>query len=326
MKDVLCWCRASKQEALGHFVRIKLFYEFLKSKSFNVQLLIEVDNFTKKTIKSLVNHNEDITFVPLNSTKVLKNKNYDVIIVDRFVYSLEYVKKILISSKKLFIFNEINQFRNFGLLRENDIIISSQLTNKKVVKNNKFVYLSGLNYFVINKSNVQLINKIKKFDIVIMLGGGYGYDAYLKKLINLISHFSHKSIKILVGPKPLINTLKYIEKSLSNYEIIKFCKYPQIYLERAKIGIIGGGYAKYEAAFYGLPSIICPVQSHQKTISKIFCNKNGGIYFDLNRDSKKKFNQIIENLFFDKIHYLKLKKNQRKIIDGKAIDRIYKFI
>ena len=92
---------------------------------------------------------------------------------------------------------------------------------------------------------------------------------------------------------------------------------------QSKIGIMSGGYSKYEAAYSKLPSLIVPVKNHQFLISKEFCEAGGGIFiFDNELFISSKCLELLKNNNFRN----KLSKSTGRTVDGLAMERIYKYI
>lgn len=204
------------------------------------------------------------------------------------------------------------------------------MLEKKIQINKNYKQLIGLKYFVINKNYEKKTydyKKINNYDFLVMLGGGVGYENYFRNIIIFLNkYYIDFKIKIIVGPGVSLKLINFINKFLPNVEIVKFINYPEIYFKKAKIGIIGGGYSKYEVAYFNLPSIIIPVQEHQKSISKVFCNKGCGLYHDVENSSDKKLKLKIDTLLFDSKKYKNMKILQKKLIDGKALERIMRYI
>ena len=208
-------------------------------------------------------------------------KKGSICLVDRYIYSKKIINLLKVRYKKIIIFDELKKLNNLELLRSKDIVIRAQLiANKKNVKS-KCILLNGLNYFVINKKSSELKkNYRKKIDIMVMLGGGTGYLKYYMKIDKTINKLNLKLNKVLfvMGHQSSSKEINKIS-SLSNFKVVQFVNDPINLMLQSKIGIMSGGYSKYEAAYSKLPSLIVPVKNHQFLISKEFCEQVVGYSF-----------------------------------------------
>ena len=319
------WSRGSITEGWGHIIRSIALANFFKKKGHQkVRLIFECDKNVKYKLKKKF---PKAIYFSINDNPEKIFKKGSICLVDRYIYSKKIINLLKVRYKKIIIFDELKKLNNLELLRSKDIVIRAQLiANKKNVKS-KCILLNGLNYFVINKKSSELKkNHRKKIDIMVMLGGGTGYLKYYMKIAKIINKLNLKLNKVLfvMGHQSSSKEINKISSLSPIFKVVQFVNDPINLMLQSKIGIMSGGYSKYEAAYSKLPSLIVPVKNHQFLISKEFCEAGGGIFISKINElfiSSKCLELLKNNNFRNK-----LSKSTGKLVDGLAMERIYKYI
>ena len=319
------WSRGSNAEGLGHIIRSSIIAKFLIKKGHkNVHQFIECDEDVKFKLKKYVSKT---TFFSINENPNKFLKGGSVCVVDRFVYTRSVIKYLKKKYKKIVIFDELQKINYLEVFRKNDIVVRAQLISKNKKIKSDCKVLKGLSFFIINKKKKYSKKATKKkIDIIIMLGGGVGYFKYYNKIAHNIKSLSNKlgTVMFIMGHQSNIRQINKISSLSSNFKVVGFVEDPIKLMLKSKIGIMSGGYSKYEAAYAKLPSLIMPVKKHQVDISKEFCKFGGGLLVSSNKDLlfKSKCVELLNNSTLRK----KLSKSSHKLIDGMAMERIYRYI
>ena len=313
-RNVIILTRGSKEEGWGHIIRGVRLQEHLKKKKKKSKLFIECDRFVRNKIKKLEYDYHQLFSIGLDIK--LNFSSNDLIIIDRYSYSFEFVKKFF-KAKKVVIFDELKRINFENKLRKEDVIIRSQLTEK--IKSNKFNcrILEGIKYFAFDS---YLKEEEQSIDLLIMLGGGNDclniYDSMFTEFRNY--HLSNLKILLVTGSENYrIN--KNIKKEFPFLEVRGFVENTLDLMNKSKLAVLSGGYCKYEANYFKLPSILISMKNHQIDISKKYCKETNNIYVGSVKHKLilKKITMQIFNFFNKKEIF-----QPKRIIDGKGMDRI----
>jgi len=326
-KGIVIWCRGSREEGLGHIIRGINVAKFFKKKYDNITLIFESDLHTMSKIK------EKKSIASINCKFVILNENPErflerasIYFVDRYVYDESIFRLIKNYSEKVIVFDELQQIEFLDLFSKNDILIQSQLLTKQKKQKRKYSckLLTGLRYFVINNainnSDNVVLQSERNIDILVMLGGGSGYENYYLEVANSLdkSKCNFNKVTFILGDGYSEKLLKDITNINQKYQVFGFVDNPMQYMQNSKIGIMSGGYSKYEAAHVGMPTIVLPVQDHQISIAKEFCEHGGGIYVE----NTKTLGKEVVNLFNNTSMLRTMSILSKQMIDGKALNRI----
>ena len=240
----------------------------------------------------------------------------DVIFIDRYSYSFEFIKKFF-KAKKIVIFDELKKVNFEHKLRKEDIIVRSQLTEK--IKNNKFKckILEGIKYFAFDSDLKEVEQCI---DLLIMLGGGNDCLKIYDRIFEEFKNYNLSNLKIfLVTGSQNYRITKHKKKDFPFLTVRGFVNNTFGLMSKSKLAVLSGGYCKYEANYFKLPSILIAMKNHQIDISKKYCKETNNVYVGSIKHKLilKKLTQQIFNFFHKKEIF-----QPKKIIDGKGMDRI----
>lgn len=313
IKKVIIFTRGSNNEGWGHIIRGVKLLEYFKKKIYS-ELYIECDEFVRKKIKKL---GGNYKLIDIDSDIKINLSCKDVIIIDRYYYSYSFIKKFF-RAEKIIIFDELKKINFENKLRKDDIIIRSQLTDKIKKDKYKCRVLNGIKYFAF-KSNLR--NITKDIDILIMLGGGNDCLNVYEKMLSEFKNHNLSNLRILlISGGEFYKITEAIKNDFPFLNVKGFVNDVLELMNRSKLAVISGGYCKYEANYFRLPSILVSMKNHQIEISKKYCEETKNIYAGNINDRliMKKIAKNIYNFFFSKQSF-----KPKKIIDGKGFDRIF---
>jgi len=329
-RNVLIWSRGSREEGLGHIVRGISIAKFFRKKFNNITLIFESDIETRSKIKKKdsISH-LNCKFVELDTHPEMFLDQTHLCFVDRFIYDKSIFRVIKKFTDKVIVFDELQQIDFLDFFSKNDIVIRSQLLlNQKLVSKNQHSckLLSGLDYFVINKieNSQKNYRHLRKIDILVMLGGGAGYESFYVEIAKILKKFlkNFPNIVFILGDSYCDYLSNKIRSLDERFHTFGFVDSPMSFMKNSNMGIMSGGYSKYESAYVGLPSLILPVQEHQIGIAKAFCNNGGGIYIANTRALEK----VILDLLDDSERLDAISASSKNLIDGKALNRIERLL
>lgn len=247
---------------------------------------------------------------------LLKKKNIDILIIDRYKLKTKYVKKISRSAKVVV----ISDLRNIDY--PVDLVINGFIGYSNQIKKNKYGThcLLGPAYQILNKKFARGPSK-KRNNILLATFGGYDEGNIIDNLLYSVKNSPDDiMVRIILGPgtiksdnitsyeKNYGKKIKIIQKTNSMYKEMKQVSY----------GICSGGITTYEFASMKIPfAIICQVK-HQLLTAKEWQKR--GLAYNLGLiDSKtqKKINNFLRKIKENKIEY---RKNE-SIIDGNGSKR-----
>ncbi len=257
------------------------------------------------------------------TNSLLKKKNIDVLIIDRYKLKIKYIKKISSSSKVVI----ISDLKNIEYPA--DLVINGFVGYPNQSKKNRYGTrcLLGPAYQILNKEFTKGPNRKQK-NILLATFGGYDESNIIDSLLALLKNYlSDISVRIILGPgtKKSDNVASYEKKYGKKIKIIQKTNSMYREMKQAKYGMCSGGITTYEFASMRIPfAIICQVQ-HQLLTAKEWQKR--GLAYNLglaNNDAQKKFTIFLNKIRENKIKYAK----NKLIIDGfgakRAADEILK--
>jgi len=249
--------------------------------------------------------------------EVIKDKEIKIIIIDEQKNNFSEIKKIK-SSTNIFLVALDYYFKNTLI----DLNINLFNHNSKSTQGNKNLF-HNLKFGIIRKtfsSNNKKINKIKK--IIISFGGGDKKNNSLKVLKWLNINIKDK-ITIYITKKIYdVNAVNL--KLLKNLDISYLKKYSSFdkKINECDMMFCGGGTTLLESCYCGIPTIVLPQSKKEEKFAKFF-EKKGAIILVSNLIMN---NLKLRNFYYNKQIKRSMSKIQKKIIDGKGVERITKLI
>ena len=253
-----------------------------------------------------------------NTIQYIKEKQIDVVIVDRYKIELRYLQEIKKVSRVVFISDLYKM--DFPV----DLVVNGFIGfNNKITKNRYGARcLLGPRFQILNKkfSNNKNV-KNKTYDLLATFGG-FDEKNLVENFISQLLKADRKfKTKIIVGPATKkSNKLKNLSKKYGRYlTLVNKTDDMQKEISKSRFGFCSGGLTTYEFANQGVPfAIICQVR-HQLLTAREW--ERRGIAANLRLPSKKtggKIREILEHIAKNEIHL----KTGRSYVDGQGSKRV----
>ena len=312
-----------KELGLGHVYRCINLSECLAKadKFFLVENYGGIENIlAKRRIKNVkfLNTEIDIKSDIAQTVQYIKEKQIDVVIVDKYKIGLRYLQGIKKYARIVFI-SDLYKI-DFPV----DLVVNGFIGfNNKISKNHYSTKcLLGPKFQILNKkfgSHKSAKNKI--YDLLVTFGG---YDEknlaeiFISQLLKSDRKFK---TKIILGPatkksKQLKNLSKKYGKFLT---LINKTDDMQKEISKSKFGFCSGGLTTYEFASQGIPFVIICQVKHQLHIANKW--KQLGIALNLgisNQNTGKKIKQVLHHIINDDIHL----RHNKLLVDGQGAVRV----
>ena len=303
----------------GHLSRCYTLYKALEDKGHKIYFLTNNFNrkFFNKKIENLINYNS-VSFSQNkdknNTLKIIKNKKIDTLILDHYFINMNWCSFVKKNVKNFIIIDD-----DFKYSFNPDLYINFTTIKKYKSFPNKLI---GLKYSIINPDYIKKISKNIKYDLFINFGTGRHLE-YLKIVLDLLNDLNIIKNVLLVGNYK--NTLKDDFEKL-NFKVNLINKFEKLdnYIKESKICIGAGGMNLLERIFLRKINLVFSCANHQVALCKYLNNKNYINYFGKIESLRKK--RIKEYLKKKIILGLKNSKYDKKLIDGRGVNRIVKKI
>lgn len=289
----------------------------------------------KEGINKIKENKKKIIKIPVASFEkesvyslLLKDRNFDCIIVDALRVSKKIMRLFKGKSKILLSLDNTGQGRFFSDILINILYRKNPKLKKPKIEINSFRYLIlNKNFQRVNLKKKSVSKKIKK--ILITQGGSDTYGTVPKiinKLNGLLANFESY---ILLGSAFKHNReLKFsIKNNDLKVKVLKDIKNPWELFQQMDMAISGGGMTLLELLSCGIPCLA--LTQERKEMETINYLKNLGLiekigFYGKNSESDiLKKTQVLINNYEKRI---KLNKNSKKMIDGKGCERIINLI
>lgn len=314
----------SKELGFGHIFRTMHLAKNLSSN--NLFFLIEDYGGIKKIlpknknnifyIKKNIDEKDDID----KTINFIQEKKIDIVIVDKYKTSKNYLREIKKFSKLVYI-SDLNEIDYPA-----DLLIDGFIGLKETQRKNKFGTncLLGPSYQIINPNFSHKVKIKKKYDLLISFGGFDEKNIIENILDTIVNESNFSKIKIILGPgtKMSQKIMKISKASNNRIILVQSVKNMHKEISLSKFGICSGGLTTYEFASQKVPfAIICQVKHQLLTATeweKLKIAKNLGI---MNQTTQKKISKLLKQIS-EKNTGLKT----NSIIDGYGSKRVAKAI
>lgn len=269
----------------------------------------------------LVNEAKDII-------EIIKTYNIDLLFIDSYNVSEDYLMSIKSNVKKLAYIDDINKFIYPADILINGNISAEYMNYKKYCKDE--IMLLGSKYnFIRNEFKDLPERKIKKEveEVMITTGGSDPHNMTIKLLDIFCNDDVLKSLtyNVVIGSGFINN--KEIREFANQYENIVIYENPNKISEimlKSDIAISSGGSTLYELCACGIPTLAFIYADNQKFIveemTKLEYIKNIGWYDSL---GKSYVISNVKDLIFNYKKRLEMFDLGKKLVDGKGTKRIF---
>ncbi len=321
---ILIISEGGKRAGMGHLVRVSSVIDAL-SASFDITLLIDHDRCGRHFLKKcgIPFHAYDDYAGMMRFIKAAGP--YTLVIIDMLHISRRVIKKIGNNCKSLLVFDDMHRFEDSGI---NGAVVRPQETFKRNIRSTgRTSLVKGTDFFSLRpaflSSRGSKIFKAAVKDVGIILGG-----APSLKDVSLITRLLDGSLDKDVS----IHVVTGYAKTGMNKGIfskrVKF--YGEVadmaaFIRKIDLGIISGGFIKFEFMCIGTPFCLVSLNAHQDVLAKKFANDGYGIHLGNIKDIRSN-----PQRFYNKFEYLissgSLRKKMflasRKLVDGKGRERL----
>jgi len=317
-KSILFRCDANSDIGIGHLTRCLLLANKFCLANWQVDFSCSSETSAYQTKWA----HQDITF-SYGQQNPTKHDLYDIMVIDGYHFTIQDYEQCQKLANSLCIIDDLanRQYQADILIDPSLGRVSSQYLDN--VNENCHV-LTGKHFAIVNPYYVsyskQASMKRKSTqtiqNVFICLGGG-DQSLVLQQLLPLLSDLYFNFYVCLKEKSHFIEKLPLDFKRfhfLYNEDIAR------IMLD-CDIGIISGGMLTYEACILGLPSIIYPLNAHQKFHSLQLVSQGAALLCESN-DISPKLSSLAQNMQ----HWHNMSLKAMHCVDGLGIDRIFKNI
>jgi spore coat polysaccharide biosynthesis predicted glycosyltransferase SpsG len=317
--------KGGKKEGMGHLVRIStLVDEF--APHYDTTISVRQDSYGESFFKD-----KGIAYIPYRDNRGLyrfleKTGKYRVIIIDIYRISIDVIKKIETYCDFLINFDDMQ--RRVQQQIKGTFICPQEPYNCAVSLDGHLIHTArGADYFPLRKEfsryreKKRLQKEVK--DIGICLGGVPEPEETLE-LIRLLDRFLDKKINlhVVMGFKP--GEIPATAFS-SRVTFVRNIDNMAAFIEKMDVGIIAGGFVKFEFMCIGTPFLLVSRARHQHQLAKKFSEKGFGVYMGPLKevlDYPQTFEQKMNAFLEDNELREKMFEDSRRLVDGKGSSRI----
>lgn len=334
MKRIAIQTEGGDEYGWGHVVRCAHLVPWLKRQYdiSTIEFFIDGNTSVNNYLLDTLDDNVDIIDIPTtDEINAFVDSRYSCAYIDLFNVNEGTLQMWNQHSNCVVLFDELRKHPDIA-----DIIVQAQLTTAGDLTNQNYedtAILRGPEYFAIPVAPSEVaefraqntLDQAPPYKILIMFGG----SLYKRANLRVASAISTLQDRLEINPQFILGYEANREVKDAIIDIIpsacvKFgVSRPMKYMRNSHIGILSGGYSKYESAFCGLPTIQISVHDHQDDISQAFADAGAGNYLGSVKtiDEKEIVNSIEKLLMSPEIRH-SMQEQGQQLIDGKGIKRI----
>ncbi len=308
-----------KQLGMGHIFRcINLSKELKKHE---IYFLIEDFGGVTKTLREYefrnvwkIRSNQRNVDDMKQTLDIIEKRKIDVLIIDRFNISKNYVKEL----KKVVKVVVISDLKNINY--DADLVVNGFIGYKNRIKNNQFGTrcVLGPKFQIINKTYSKKTKYKKRYDLLLTVGGYDALNNIEKILKELVLNKQKLKICVVLGPatenKEKIKNI--IHNSIHEFTIIKSTQDMKKLISQSRFGMCGGGITTYEFASQKVPFAIVCQYPHQLITARVWQIKKIARNMKFLKDNRQI--RCLINDIIDK----KMKLKKTDLIDGLGTSRV----
>jgi UDP-2,4-diacetamido-2,4,6-trideoxy-beta-L-altropyranose hydrolase len=323
--------KGGKKEGMGHLVRISALVETL-APTYLVTVLVKQDHFgefffKQKGIDCFTYQDNRGLYLFLEKTT--RAGKYAAIIVDIYRISINVIKRIENYCYFLVNFDDMQRRLQYSI---NGVFLCPQEPfNREIESRGPTGVVKGTDFFPLRQifSRYREQHRLRKnvTNMGIILGGVPSQD-YTLQLIRLLDHFLDKTINIhaVMGfdPGEILNqsfsSRVHIGKNLDNMAA---------FITEMDVGIIAGGFIKFEFMCIGTPFLLVSLCNHQQKLARKFASKGYGVYLGEIKyliANPGKFRRKIESFLSNETLRVEMFENSRRLVDGQGSSRILEIV
>ena len=191
-------------------------------------------------------------------------------------------------------------------------------------QNKEQIILYGPKYAPINSFKKIKVSSPKNINILVSMGA-YDSKAITIKAIKAILIYEKKTGKkinaniIVTSNFKCLKECKTMIKDKNNMKLIINTNNINYYIKKSLIGLGAAGVSQLERLYEGLPTILIAQNKKQKVIIDKWVEKKSAIKAN---NSVKSIIEKIDNILSNHTLRMTIKKNSKRLIDGKGAERI----
>ncbi len=315
-KKILLIGKAGIRAGIGHLSRLCAIYRLLKP-FYHVNILINKDKAAFKFLSR-----RGIKFAAYKDDKDIPDSARNIHALDMTIIDMPHVTARLMNGVKkscgnMVVFDDLRKYREPSI---KGIRICPQETFRSRIKSLKdSVVLEGSDYFILD-SKFQFYRKKKRFKKevknVLVCMGGIPPVRQMAMITRLLDESLNKSISLHI-------VSGYVPPARETYSkrVIFHRNSDNIaaLIAQADMGIISGGFVKFECMCLGTPYFILSRNDHQQYLAEKFSSKGYGIYLgrlkNVKRDSariRSEIERLIDSVSGRKKMFVRF----RRFMDG----------
>lgn len=271
--------KGGKKEGMGHLVRIATMVEAF-SQYYNITVLSQHDRFGDLFFKQTA-----ISSYYYKDNRALyrfldENGPYNVILIDIYRITPPTLDKISAHCEKLVNFDDMKRRLHYPI--HGTYICPQEPFNRsdETIGNGQTRIVSGTDFFPL-KPLFREYRRQKKFqddvkDIGIILGG-VPSPSYTLELTAQLDRFLEPYVRVhvVMGYSPDQVDGQSFSSRVHFYKNIENMAE---FISRLDVGIIAGGFIKFEFMCIGTPFVLVSLCAHQQKLARAFSQKGYGVY------------------------------------------------
>jgi UDP-2,4-diacetamido-2,4,6-trideoxy-beta-L-altropyranose hydrolase len=325
---LLIVAKGGKKEGMGHLVRIgTLLEEF--AHGWDITILVQQDNYGESFFRQ---KGIDVSTYRDNRGMyrfLEKTGKYQTIIIDIYRISIDVLKKIEKYCDFLVNFDDMQRRVKHKI--KGAFICPQEPFNRVTYHHRAFTLARGADYFPLRKEFLEYRGK-KHFqkevrNIGICLGGVPEPGETLE-LIRLLDQFPGEKINLhaVMGYESERSETSTFSKRVHFYKNVDNMAE---FITGMDVGIIAGGFIKFEFMCIGTPFLLVARAKHQQELARKFSEKGFGIYMGTLKQilaHPTAFEQKITDFLSNTGLRKKMFENSRRLVDGKGSTRILEMV
>lgn len=317
----------------GHIIRSSILSRHFSESRVPTQAMMAVEGTS--TVESFM-RTQGAPFIMLKGRSSLKEEeralnNYrpDIIIVDMLKAPQKLLSLYRRHCGKLVIFNDLGLDYRLG-----DVVITPQLLSAYPRDRKGQIHLNGPRYFILSedilKARAKIASRVsvgRARSLIIIMGGCTERRIFecMKRVVENIA-LPDLKISFVLGYENNVPRQAYRDLNARGVRFISGVDAMGKLMSGADMALASSGYVKYELAALGVPSLLLSVIRHQKKLVKTFVKETkcaeylGGIH----ETDPINLAERIRGLAADRQKRREMGMRGRRLVDGKALDRIAK--
>lgn len=323
-KRVLFVGKGGKVSGMGHLVRIRTLLEYFGSR-FGVSVAADTDRHGDGYLNQ--RHIEYMRFGNLKELSGLINNQgrYDMIIVDVYPPGKALISKMKRYCDVLVCFDDMKTLDHQKMAA---VFICPQETfRKKIEYRENSVSIMGTDFFPVRRTILAARQK-KKFnrqvkDVALLLGGVPDRNR-LQEITPLIIESLGREIKLHVAGGYDRSSFG-LQDHFHTVEQVTAIHDMGAFLQRMDMGIIAGGFLKFELMCVGIPFAMISLCTHQEELGRKFASEGFGKYLGsigYCLKHPRRFQRKIKYFIEDESIRREIHSRSRKLVDGQGGERL----